>query len=103
MQLIVLDCQNLVWWDDVYAIRFDLHSLDGLVYGHACETPYQVRHHAFMRGIQMLDQHKRQPAFVRHGLKKLLGRFDAARRRADSYNYHLNSLFSVFRLNRNIL
>ena len=80
----VQDGQVLVGRDHVDAVRLDLHPVLDLDDRHGGGALEQLRQHALVRRVQVLDDDEGHAAALRHVLAKLLERLQPAGRGADA-------------------
>ena len=75
--------QGGVGRDNVEVLALEPHSLLSLPDNEPRVAGEQIHHHAFMSGIEMLNEDEGHPARSRDGLHELLARLQATCRRAD--------------------
>jgi hypothetical protein len=83
MQAVVQDGQVSVGRDDVYTVRLDLQAVPRLGHVHRGGPLQQFGHHAFVVGVEMLDDDEGQAAADGHVAEEVLQGSEATRRGAD--------------------
>jgi len=83
-QLAIEHGKIMAGWNDVAVIGLDFHAVDGLAHGHRGVAGEQLNHHAFVGGVEVLNEDKRHAGGGRQRVEQLAAGIKAARRGADA-------------------
>ena len=85
-QIAVLDRKTRIGWNQINAIGFDQHPVGNLLHRHGRAPSEQLGKHAFVIGIEMLDEHIGKPGIRQRRRQEVLESFEAARRCAKPHH-----------------
>ena len=74
-------------WDNIEVVAVDWHSVCRLEHGHRRMTREQVHHHAFVCGVEMLNQDKSHAAVGGQRIQEAPAGVEPPCRRTNSYNW----------------
>ena len=86
-----LDCQIGARRNEIHVVALELHPVCRLQNFHRRVAGQQIDHHALVRWIEMLDQHKGHAAVGRQGVEELLEGVEAACRGPQCNDREINT------------
>lgn len=93
MKCTVVDGKVCSGRDNIEMVAIDPHSLDRLKNGHRGMTREQVHHHAFVGGVEVLDQDEGHAAIGRQRVQKASAGVKTPCRSANSHDEEVIGIF----------